>query len=405
MIKRTFCWGILLLASRALPAATMAEVRTVGMSVSSEAASVTLELSSPATYKLFRLTDPARVVLDLDRVRLRPGTHLPGASGLIQSVRAGARPGGGLRVVLEVASPVPATAQWAGPGQLVVRLGGDSAVRALAAPQPVHAAHAPADSDRDVVIAVDAGHGGQDPGAIGHTGTQEKTVVLAIARALARRINAEPGMHAILTRDRDEFLTLRERSQRARAAKADLFVSVHADSIRDREVSGSSVYILSERGATDEAARWLAERENASDLMGGVSLSDKDSTLASVLLDLSQSANISASMNAAQLVLSELDRVGEVRKSRVQEARFVVLKSPDIPSMLIETAYISNPTDERRLRAESHQVQLAEAIFTGLHVYFEKNPPAGTRFARSRTPPTPPVLAGTSEPAPATLYR
>jgi N-acetylmuramoyl-L-alanine amidase len=244
--------------------------------------------------------------------------------------------------------------------------------------------HAPADSDRDVIVAVDAGHGGQDPGATGRNGTREKDVVLAIARALASRINSEPGMRAVLTRPNDQFFTLRERILRARAVKADLFVSVHADSIRNRAVSGASVYVLSERGATDESARWLAERENAADLMGGVSLTDKDNTLASVLLDLSQSANISASMVAAEGVISALDRVGEVRKPQVQQAGFVVLKSPDIPSMLVETAYISNPAEEKRLKSSSQQDKLANAIFTGLRGYFANNPPPGTRFASVR---------------------
>ncbi|MBV8740589.1 MAG: N-acetylmuramoyl-L-alanine amidase, partial [Sinobacteraceae bacterium] len=198
------------------------------------------------------------------------------------------------------------------------------------------------------------------------------------------RINAEPGMRAVLTRNRDEFLVLRDRIRRARMAKADMFVSIHADSIANREVSGASVYVLSERGASNEAARWLAERENAADLMGGVSLDDKDDTLASVLLDLSQSANISASMTAAQRVLRALDNVGQVRKVQVQQAGFVVLKSPDIPSMLVETAYISNPAEERRLRQPRQQATLADAIFSGVRNYFEQNPPVGTRFAQAR---------------------
>jgi N-acetylmuramoyl-L-alanine amidase len=248
----------------------------------------------------------------------------------------------------------------------------------------VRAPHAPIDSHRDVIVAVDAGHGGQDPGATGPGGTHEKDVVLPIARALAERINSEPGMKAVLTRNRDEFLVLRDRIRRARVAKADMFISVHADSIANHEVTGASVYVLSERGATNEAARWLAERENAADLMGGVSLDDKDNTLASVLLDLSQSANISASMTAAQRVLTQLDNVGQVRKSQVQQAGFVVLKSPDIPSMLVETAYISNRSEELRLKSSRYQSQLADAIFSGVRNYFEQNPPAGTRFASAR---------------------
>jgi N-acetylmuramoyl-L-alanine amidase len=260
-------------------------------------------------------------------------------------------------------------------------------------PRIVRAAHAPTDSGRDVVIAVDAGHGGQDPGAIGHGGTREKDVVLAIARALAERINSEPGMRAVLTRDRDEFLVLRDRIGRARIAKADMFVSIHADSIANRDVSGSSVYVLSEHGASNEAARWLADRENAADLMGGVKLDDKDRQLASVLLDLSQTANISASMTAAQRVIGSLDAVGQVRKAQVQQAGFVVLKSPDIPSMLVETAYISNPEEEVSLRNTRHQAALADAVFNGLRTYFAANPPVGTRFAQAHHATMASVLA------------
>ena len=250
----------------------------------------------------------------------------------------------------------------------------------LSAQKIVRAAHAPADSDRDVVVAVDAGHGGQDPGAIGHGGTREKDVTLAIAKLVAERINGEPGMRAVLTRNKDEFIVLRDRIGRARIAKADMFISVHADSIVDRTVSGASVYVLSEKGATNEAARWLADRENAADLMGGVKLDDKSNQLASVLLDLSQTANVSASVTAAEGVLASLDGVGQVRKSQVQQAAFVVLKSPDIPSMLVETAYISNPAEEIRLKSPNQQGKLADAIFTGVKGYFEHNPPPGTRF-------------------------
>jgi N-acetylmuramoyl-L-alanine amidase len=213
-------------------------------------------------------------------------------------------------------------------------------------------------------------------------GTREKDVVLAIARELALKISAEPGMKAILTRGGDYFVPLRDRMRRARAQQADLFVSIHADSIRDRSIDGSSVYILSQRGATDEASRWLAERENASDLIGGVSLDDKDDVLASVLLDLSQSASLNASQVAAERVLHQLTQAGEVRKHEVQQARFMVLKSPDIPSMLVETAYISNPLEEQRLRTTVHQSKLAEAIRQGVHDYFYANPPMGTRIAQ-----------------------
>ena len=200
-------------------------------------------------------------------------------------------------------------------------------------------------------------------------------------------------MKAVLTRNGDYFVPLRDRMRRARAQQADLFVSVHADSIRDRTIDGSSVYILSERGATNEASRWLAERENASDLIGGVSLDDKDGVLASVLLDLSQSASINASQIAAERVLHGLTQAGEIRKHEVQRAGFVVLKSPDIPSMLVETAYISNPVEEVRLRTPAHQAKLAGAIRQGVHDYFYANPPMGTRIAQLASGAARPVLA------------
>jgi N-acetylmuramoyl-L-alanine amidase len=241
--------------------------------------------------------------------------------------------------------------------------------------------HAPGEGDRDVIIAVDAGHGGLDPGAIGHGGTREKDITLAIARALAGRIDEQPGMRAVLTRDRDEFLELRERIARAHAARADMFVSVHADSIADRSVSGASVYVLSVHGASSEAAHVLAERENAADLLGGVALDDRG-VLAPVLLDATQSEIIGLSATAAELVVNALGGVGEIRKPQVQRAGFVVLKSLAIPSMLVETAYISNPAEEHRLRSTAQQARLADAIAGGVRSYFLQNPPDGTRIKR-----------------------
>ena len=403
MIRRGFLLcGVFLALSANAAAAGHADLRSVDLAAAPDRAGLTLDLSRTTAYRLFTLEQPSRVVIDLANTRLASGLHLPEGSGLVETVRAAPRPDGTLRIVLEVGQASTPTASWSSStdhgARLVVRLGaaGEVATAAGSAPtlRTIRAAHAPADSDRDVIVAVDAGHGGHDPGATGHSGTHEKDVVLAIARALAARINDEDGMHAVLTRNRDEFLLLGDRVARARAAKADLFVSVHADSIANRDVTGSSVYVLSERGATDEAAKILAERENAADLMGGVSLGDKDSTLRSVLLDLSSKATISTSMTAAESVLIALEQVGEVRKPSVQQARFVVLKSPDIPSMLVETAYISNPVEERRLRTAREQTRLAEAIFTGLRGYFEHHPPAGTHFARAREPSTAAVLAG-----------
>jgi N-acetylmuramoyl-L-alanine amidase len=383
------------LISALLPLAAHAvDVRGIRLWAGPDSTRVVLDLSGKAPHSLQLLKNPDRVVLDVAGARLAPLARAPAGAGSVKSVRTSLRPSG-VRIVLDLSKPIQAKSFLASPNnrygyRLVIDLGVNPSVET-----PVKAEHAPPDA-RDLIIAVDAGHGGEDPGAIGKNGTREKDVVLAIARQLALKISAEPGMKAVLTRNGDYFVPLRDRMRRARAQSADLFVSIHADAIRDRRVDGSSVYILSQRGATDEASRWLAERENASDLIGGVSLDDKDDVLASVLLDLSQSASLSASQIAAERVLRQLNRVGEVRKPQVQQARFMVLKSPDIPSMLVETAYISNPQEEQRLRAQPHQAQLAAAIHQGVHDYFYANPPSGTRIAQlaAGAAPRPAMAAG-----------
>lgn len=372
----------------ALPAAAV-EVRAVRLWAGPDSTRVVLDLSGSAQHSLLMLKNPDRVVLDIAGAIPGSAAHATEAgAGAVKQLRMARRPSGELRIVLDLARAVQAKSFLAEPNdhygyRLVVDLAGASNTDT-----PVKVQHAPPDT-RDLIIAIDAGHGGEDPGAIGKNGTREKDVVLAIAKDLAQGINAEPGMKAILTRNGDYFVTLRDRMRRARAEQADLFVSIHADSIRDRRVNGSSVYILSQRGAGDEASRWLAERENASDLIGGVSLDDKDDVLASVLLDLSQSASLSASEAAAERVLHQLNQVGEIRKPRVQQARFVVLKSPDIPSMLVETAYISNPREELRLRGPAEQAKLAAAIRLGVRDYFYANPPTGTRIAQQATSSAP----------------
>ncbi len=393
-----FSSAVLLGGATVVCSAPAAELRRIEVTVGPQGAQIALDLSAVTTQKTFRLHKPERAVVDLGSTRLAPGVRPPSGDGLVEDIRTGAQPGGTLRLVIRLKTAVTARSSWvatehASLRRLMITLGEETPEAMAGTLKVVRPAHAPGDSDRDVVVAVDAGHGGEDPGAIGRGGTREKDVTLAIARALAERLNGEPGMRAVLTRNKDEFLELRERIRRARVAKADMFVSVHADSIANRAISGASVYVLSEKGATNEAARWLALRENAADLMGGVKLDDKDNTLASVLLDLSQSANISASMTAAERVLASLDGVGQVRKSQVQQAGFVVLKSPDIPSMLIETAYISNPTEEIRLRAARQQGKLADAIFVGVRSYFDQSPPPGTRFAQARHSTIASVLA------------
>ncbi len=375
-----------LLAAAPLGAAT--QLRQAALTVpTADSARLVLDLSaSPGKPSIFTMTGPHRLVIDLPKTGVAGGLKLPKPAGPVREVRNGLQPDGTLRVVLELAQPIKWQSRVEG-RKLIVEIAGTAAAQVAAtpaAPKAVRAAHAPEDAGRDLVIAIDPGHGGKDPGALGRGGTREKDVVLAISRALAKRIDAEPGMRSFLTRDDDRFIVLRDRYQLARKARADLFISVHADANPKTNITGSSVYVLSLKGASSEAARWLAEQENAADLKGGIKLSDKPDDLASVLMEVSQTATIGASGEAAGFVLSQLDRVGTVRKTQVQNAGFAVLKAPDIPSMLIETAFISNPGEEKKLRSAAHQQAVADAIFNGVREYFRTHPPDGTLFARNR---------------------
>jgi len=397
-------------------AAVPAQVSDVRLWTGPEGTRLVLDLSAPVRHEVFSIDAPDRVVIDLRNARLAMSKALPTGQGPVKGVRAGPQDGGGLRIVLDLVSPqpvksfmvgpegkaghrlvveIPPTAQGtpaqSSPAQQAVPAAAPSAQQVLASSsaalsRETAAATSPVKTlavakGRDLVIAVDAGHGGQDPGAIGRGGTREKDITLAIARRLAKAIDAEEGMRAVLIRDGDYFISLAGRTRKARQLGADMFVSVHADAVLNREVSGASVYVLSLRGASDEAARWLAERENAADLMGGVSLDDKNDVLASVLLDVTQKEAVSNSVEAADAVLASLRRVGKVHGSRVRHAGFVVLKSPDIPSMLVETAFISNVADERRLRDGEYQQRVAEAIHAGVRDYFYDKPPPGTKLA------------------------
>jgi N-acetylmuramoyl-L-alanine amidase len=238
--------------------------------------------------------------------------------------------------------------------------------------------------ERRLVVAIDAGHGGKDPGALGPTGVREKVVTLAVAKELARQINADPGMRALLIRDRDQFVPLKQRYMKARAAQADLFISIHADAALNDSASGASVYVLSTRGASSQAARWLADQENAADLVGGVSLDHKDPNLAAVLLDLSQSATMRASDDIATSVLGALKNVGKAHKPSIERANFVVLRSPDVPSMLVETGFITNPGEEQRLNDPGYRTRLATAIASGVRKYFVEQAPPGSWYAARR---------------------
>src|SRR5690606_2006240 len=250
-----------------------------------------------------------------------------------------------------------------------------------AAPAPAPRRIANEAGMRPLVIAIDPGHGGQDPGAIGKGGTREKDVVLAISRELARQIDATPGLKSFLTRDTDVFIPLNQRARLARQAGADMFISIHADAAENRNADGSSVYVLSLRGASSQRARWLADKENSADLVGGVRLDQTNDTLASVLLDLTQSGHMKASEDAARDILAGLQRVGHVHKRNVEKANFAVLRTSDMPAMLVETAFISNPDEERRLRDPAFQRSLAAAVLDGVNGYFSRQPPPGTMYA------------------------
>jgi N-acetylmuramoyl-L-alanine amidase len=404
-------WLILAaLMAVALPAAGVAAalLQTAALEADSTGLTLNLMLSAPVHPAVFTLEGPRRVVIDLPGTRRSSALRLPAAAGLVVALRGAARRSNAYRLVLELrdsaaAAPRIAALRSGADYQLQISLGpGPGAPPAMVPALPARApadrvvapAHAPAILNRDIVVAVDAGHGGEDPGASGPGGTHEKDVTLAIARALAARINNRPGMHAVLTRDSDRLIDLRERMERARAANADLFVSIHADAVRNREITGASVYTLSDRGASSEAAYWLANRENAAVMKGGVSLANVNASLRSVLVDAAQSQIMGASVEAADEVLAALDRVGAIRKRIVQHAGFVVLKSPDAPSMLIETAYISNPAEERNLASRAYQERLAGAIEAGIVTYFQRHPPDGTRYAR--TPDRAPTVVADS---------
>jgi N-acetylmuramoyl-L-alanine amidase len=346
-----------------------------------------LDLDRKTAYKLFTLQNPHRVVIDMQGSSIDiPLTLDEEHAGLIKGVRYGQPDKDTLRVVFDLSESaelktflLDPTAQYS--HRLVIDLFPKSGKQKSSLVKRVTDISQP---NRSVVIAIDAGHGGEDPGAIGKKKTREKDVVLRIARELKKAIDAEPGMQAVLTRDGDYYIPLRGRYEKARKARADLFVSIHADAFKKRSVKGSSVFVLSPRGASSEFARLLADSENASDLVGGVTLSDKDDMLASVLLDLSQSATREASNKVAGDILHALKRTGTIHKPHVGRANFMVLKSPDVPSVLVETAFISNPGEEKRLTEKEFQQRMARSITRGIRDYFYSTPPPGTWIAANR---------------------
>lgn len=356
----------------------VAEVKGLRVWTGPDDTKAVIDLSGQVDYKLFQLQNPPRVVVDIQQTKLKKKLFLK-TNPIIKKVRNGKKGSHTLRLVFDLSTEQKARSFLLKPAQkyghrLVIQLESPKKkVKTIKQTQNK--------KDRDIIIAVDAGHGGEDPGASGPQGTQEKVITLQISKKLAAIINKEEGMKAILIRKGDYYVDLRKRFKKAREQQADLFVSIHADAFHDPKVRGMSVYILSKRGASSEAAQWLAQSENNSDLVGGVVLEDKDNVLAKVLLDLSQNAAMEASLRSAQKVLTSLKKIEKPHKSYVEKASFIVLKSPDVPSMLIETAYISNPKEEKRLKTKAFQEKLANSIKNGIKDYFYQSPPPNTWIA------------------------
>ncbi|TVQ27899.1 MAG: AMIN domain-containing protein [Wenzhouxiangella sp.] len=365
------------------------EVRNLRVWAGPDSTRAVLDLDNRVEYRVFTLDNPTRVVVDIDATSIRDELPFnPDRGGVISGVRHGIRNGVDLRVVFDLQGEVKPQSFLLDPAgdyghRLVIDLIPENAqTPAERVREVVRSAR---NGQREMIVAIDPGHGGEDPGAIGPGGTFEKEVTLNIARDLEGRINDMPGMRAVLIRTGDYFVPLQERYNRARQAQADLFLSIHADAFRDFRVRGSSVYVLSRSGASSEAARLLAKRENESDLVGGVRLDRGDDMLSSVLLDLSQSAALEYSNNAAEKILDQLGTVGRRHRSRVERANFVVLRSPDVPSVLIEVGFISNPQDEQNLNNSAHRRQVASAIASGVHDHFMRTAPQGTWFAANRS--------------------
>ena len=382
-------------------------VENVRLSNTENSSRVVIDLTDKALYKTFTLDKPHRLVIDLRQTIWSKKVILPNISGsLINKIRHAQRDDT-LRLVFDLNKKIKYETHKLKPDtnhshRIVIDLRDPK--QPIKPITPTTADKTPTPSakptepkpavsvknkaptyikpkpKRDIVIAIDAGHGGKDHGATGKNGTKEKDIVLAIAKRLAKLVDKEPGMRAYLVRTDDTFISLRQRIKRAHDHKADMFISIHADSFHNSHAKGSSVYVLSQRGASSEAAQLLADKENAADLVGGISLEDKDDLLASVLLDLSQTASLEASIEVASSILSGLKRVGHVHKKQVESAAFVVLKSPDIPSVLIETAFISNANEERKLKTAQHQNKLARAMMSGIRRYFQRNPLPGTNM-------------------------
>lgn len=386
-----FIAGLVLIVSGLIPTIASAETSVENVRVwrAPDNTRLVFDLDGPLKHKIFELDNPSRLVIDLPPANFSAdlkaiGKSLEDKDTPVKKIRIGKRNGGGLRVVLDLNGKIKPRSFSLTPNEsygdrLVVDLFDknekvEKNVKDLT------------DYNRDIVIAIDAGHGGEDPGASGPNGIHEKKVVLEISKELKAVIDRQPGYSAVLVRTSDYYVALRDRFAKAREARADMFVSIHADAFRLSSVRGASVYALSTKGATSETAAYLAQKENRADLIGGagsLSIKDKDDQLASVLLDLSMNATMDSSLRLGSLILNEMGEVTKLHKKRVEQAGFAVLKSPDVPSLLIETGYISNPEDARQLANKKFQKKLAKAIVRGMRGYFDNYPPAGTLVATS----------------------
>lgn len=384
IVKKILLISALCLCSTFAWAADQGKVTSIRVSSNPEFTRIVLDLDKPVHHSLFTLSGPERVVLDVKSAKLLklPSKEELKRSKSLLSLRSATRNKSDLRMVLDMNHRVrPKSFMLKPKGKQGHRLVIDlydarmskskSIVKTIPKPKKL----------RDVVVAIDAGHGGKDPGALGHKGLREKDVTLSIAKKLAAHVNDQKGMRAVLIRESDYFIPLRKRMVKARNHKADMFISIHADAFSNKKASGSSVYALSLNGATSEAAAWLADRENSADLIGGVTLDDKDDLLASVLLDLSQTATIQSSLEIGDAILGQLGRIKKLHKAKVQQAGFLVLKSPDIPSVLVETAFITNPKEAKNLNSKQQQDKMARAIVRGVRRYFSKKAPPDTWLA------------------------
>jgi len=375
-------WILAILGLLATFSAGAVEVHDVRLWRAPDHTRIVFDLTGPSEHKLIVLDNPSRIVLDMEDTRLKSNlSDLQLGNTPVKRIRSGVREGDDLRVVLEISAEVnPRSFALKANEQRGDRLVLDLYDKVVSSKATVRKS-VKQSAKRDIIIAIDAGHGGEDPGAIGPKRLREKDVVLAIAKELEALLQADKGFHPTLVRSGDYYVSLRGRRELARKRQADLFVSIHADAFRRKEAYGASVYALSTRGATSTAASYLAQRENAADLVGGVSLSDKDDVLAGVLADLSMTSTLDTSLKLGNKVLRKMDNVARLHKKRVEQAGFAVLKSPDIPSILVETGFISNPGESKKLATSSYRRKMARAIHAGIKDWFMDHPPSGTLIA------------------------